>query len=113
MSLSSSNPVDDMHGANPPSHPELLDLRSRRFADSGFDLKFVARAIVKKHFVQLTHLCFCCAPTGEHLAFFSVFIRSFCYITSIVLARRIERVLSSDLEVAEASWDFRDITIPR
>src|SRR5262249_45875389 len=40
------HPVDDMHEANPPSHPELLELLSRRFVESGFDLKFLSRAIL-------------------------------------------------------------------
>jgi hypothetical protein len=48
------NPVDDMHAANPPSHPELLDLLSRRFAESGFDLKFLTRAIVSSRAYQRT-----------------------------------------------------------
>jgi hypothetical protein len=47
-------PVDDMHDANPPSHPELLELLSRRFADSGFDLKFLTRAIVLSRAYQRT-----------------------------------------------------------
>jgi hypothetical protein len=44
------NPVDDMHAANAPSHPELLE----RFADSGFDLKFLTRAIVSSRAYQRT-----------------------------------------------------------
>lgn len=40
------NPVDDMHSANAPSHPELLDLLARQFVASGFDLKFLCRAIL-------------------------------------------------------------------
>jgi hypothetical protein len=48
------NPVDDMHAANPPSHPELLDLLARRFAESGFDLKFLTRAIVASRTYQRT-----------------------------------------------------------
>jgi hypothetical protein len=48
------NPVDDMHAANPPSHPELLELLSRRFAESGFDLKFLCRAIVSSRTYQQT-----------------------------------------------------------
>jgi hypothetical protein len=47
-------PVDDMHAANPPSHPELLDLLSRRFVESGFDLKFLTRAIVLSQAYQRT-----------------------------------------------------------
>ncbi|MEW6161489.1 MAG: DUF1549 domain-containing protein, partial [Verrucomicrobiota bacterium] len=39
-------PVDDMHEANAPSHPELLDLLARRFVQSGYDLKFLTRTIV-------------------------------------------------------------------
>ena len=48
------NPVDDMHTANPPSHPELLDLLSQRFSESGFDLKFLTRAIVSSRAYQRT-----------------------------------------------------------
>jgi hypothetical protein len=47
-------PVDDMHEANPPSHPELLDLLARRFVESGFDLKFLTRAIVLSRAYQRT-----------------------------------------------------------
>lgn len=47
-------PVDDMHAANPPSHPELLDLLSQRFVESGFDLKFLCRAIVLSRAYQRT-----------------------------------------------------------
>lgn len=48
------NPVDDMHEANPPSHPELLDLLARRFAESNFDHKFLTRAIVSSRAYQRT-----------------------------------------------------------
>jgi hypothetical protein len=48
------NPVDDMHAANRPSHPELLDLLARRFAESGFDLKSLTRAIVSSRAYQRT-----------------------------------------------------------
>lgn len=48
------NPVDDMHSANVPSHPELLDLLALRFAESGFDLKFLTRAIVSSRAYQQT-----------------------------------------------------------
>lgn len=47
-------PVDDMHQANAPSHPELLELLSRRFVESGFDLKFLCRAIVHSRAYQRT-----------------------------------------------------------
>lgn len=48
------NPVDDMHEGNPPSHPELLELLSREFVDSGFDLKFVTRGIALSRAYQRT-----------------------------------------------------------
>lgn len=48
------NPVDDMHSGNTPSHPELLDQLSRRFAESGFDLKLLCRAIVSSRTYQQT-----------------------------------------------------------
>jgi hypothetical protein len=48
------NPVDDMHADAPVSHPELLDLISRRFIESGFDLKFICRAILTSRTYQQT-----------------------------------------------------------
>ena len=48
------NPVDDMHSGNEPSHPALLDLLSRRFAECGFDLKFLCRAILNSRTYQQT-----------------------------------------------------------
>jgi hypothetical protein len=48
------NPVDDMHAGNAPSHPELLDLLSERFVESGFDLKFLCRAIMSSRTYQAT-----------------------------------------------------------
>jgi hypothetical protein len=54
------NPVDDMHAGNLPSHPELLDSLSRQFAESGFDLKYLCRAIVGSRTYQRT------SRPGEH-----------------------------------------------
>lgn len=48
------HPVDDMHAGSPPSHPELLELLSRRFAESGFDLKLLCQAIMNSHTYQQT-----------------------------------------------------------
>jgi hypothetical protein len=48
------NPVDDMHAASAPSHPELLELLSERFVESGFDLKFLCRAILNSRTYQQT-----------------------------------------------------------
>jgi hypothetical protein len=39
-------PVDDFTDEHRPSHPEMLDELSAAFADSGFDLKFLLRAIL-------------------------------------------------------------------
>jgi hypothetical protein len=49
-----ARPVDDMHQANPPTHLQLLDLLARRFVESGFDLKFLTRAIVLSRAYQRT-----------------------------------------------------------
>ena len=40
------DPVDDMTDDNKPSHPELLDDLARAFAESGFDLHFLLKAIL-------------------------------------------------------------------
>lgn len=48
------NPVDDMHDANPASHPELLAELSKNFAGSGFDLKYLVRSICNSKTYQRT-----------------------------------------------------------
>jgi hypothetical protein len=48
------NPVDDMHTGHAPSHPKLLELLSQQFAESGFDLKFLCRAILNSRTYQQT-----------------------------------------------------------
>ncbi len=47
-------PLDDLSGDNAPSHPELLDELAAAFAQSGFDLKFLTRAIVLSRAYQLS-----------------------------------------------------------
>ncbi len=41
-----AEPLDDLSGENPASHPELLDELAKAFADSGFDLKYLTTAVV-------------------------------------------------------------------
>ncbi len=48
------NPVDDMHDANPPSHPELLADLAKEFAAGGFDLKNLYRALCNTRAYQRT-----------------------------------------------------------
>jgi len=40
------NPVENDHPGNPPSHPELLDLLTKEFAASQYDVKWLVREIV-------------------------------------------------------------------
>lgn len=46
------HPVDDMHEGNTPSHPELLQDLTSAFVASGFDLKFLIRAICNSETYQ-------------------------------------------------------------
>ncbi len=46
------NPVDDMHDNNPCSHPQLLDELSAQFAASGFDVKYLFRALCNSQAYQ-------------------------------------------------------------
>ena len=48
------DPVDDFHDGNPPSHPELLDDLADAFADAGFDLDFLTRAVCRTRAYQRT-----------------------------------------------------------
>jgi hypothetical protein len=46
-------PVDDMRSTNPATNPPLLDALARHFADSGYDLKQLVRAIMTSRLYQL------------------------------------------------------------
>jgi hypothetical protein len=46
------NPVDDMHQDNPATHPELLAALTEQFKTSGFDTKYLIRAIVTSEAYQ-------------------------------------------------------------
>jgi hypothetical protein len=48
------DPVDDFRDDNPASHPELLDELAAAFADSGFDLRFLVRAVCRTRAYQRT-----------------------------------------------------------
>ena len=47
-------PLDQMHAANPPSHPELLDELTRQLVCHQFDLKFLIRAMTASKTYQLS-----------------------------------------------------------
>ncbi|MCP4783122.1 MAG: DUF1553 domain-containing protein [Fuerstiella sp.] len=48
------DPVDDFSDANPPSHPQVLDLLAQEFVSSGFDVKHVVRVITATKVYQLS-----------------------------------------------------------
>jgi hypothetical protein len=48
------DPLDEPGEKNPPSHPKLLAELSRGFVDSGYDLKYLIRAIVNSRAYQLS-----------------------------------------------------------
>lgn len=46
-------PVDDLRGSNPASHPELLEALTRDFVDHGFDARHMLRTIANSRVYQL------------------------------------------------------------
>jgi hypothetical protein len=60
-------PVDDLVDDNKPSHPELLPLLAREFADHDFDLKFLIRAITLSRTYQLSSVADRTKPTDLRL----------------------------------------------
>lgn len=55
------HPLDLHHSKNPASHPELLDLLAREFAEHDFDIKFLLREIALSNTYQRSSRL----PTGE------------------------------------------------
>jgi hypothetical protein len=54
-------PIDDFRVTNPPSNPALLDALARDFAESGFDLRHLVRAIMNSRTYQ-----FASKPNGTN-----------------------------------------------
>ncbi len=54
MGLGLVDPVDDVRDSNPASHPELLDDLAGAFAESGFDVTYVLRALCLTEAYQRT-----------------------------------------------------------
>jgi hypothetical protein len=48
------DPLDELGGNHPPSHPELLDTLAREFVAAGYDVKFMLRAITGSRAYQLS-----------------------------------------------------------
>jgi hypothetical protein len=46
------HPLDMDHAGNPPSHPELLDLLAKEFAEHGFNVKWLIREIARSETYQ-------------------------------------------------------------
>ncbi len=55
------NPVDDLSVENEPTHPELLALLAKEFADSGFDVKHMIRGICNSQAYQRSS-----KPSGDN-----------------------------------------------
>jgi hypothetical protein len=55
------NPVDDLSVENEPTHPELLALLAKEFADSGFDVKHMVRGICNSQAYQRSS-----KPSGDN-----------------------------------------------
>lgn len=60
-------PFDDLRASNPPTNPELLDRLARHFADSGYRLKALHRAILNSRTYQLSSRRAPGSTAPEHL----------------------------------------------
>src|SRR5262249_25588496 len=61
MGVGLIDPVDDMRASNPASNPELLDALARDFVEHRFDLKHLAKTILKSRVYGLSSL-----PTADN-----------------------------------------------
>ncbi|MDW8223624.1 MAG: DUF1553 domain-containing protein [Gemmatales bacterium] len=54
MGYGLTDPPDDMHEENPPSHPELLEALARAFVEARFDLRYLIEAVCLSRTYQLS-----------------------------------------------------------
>src|SRR5207247_6162745 len=62
------NGIDNMHDDNPASHPEVLQSLTEQFKESGFDLKYLIRAICNSETYQRSS-----KPAGTNGSFATLF----------------------------------------
>src|SRR5438270_1940929 len=64
------NPIDNMHDENPASHTELLKTLSEQLKESGFDFKYLIRAICNSETYQRSS-----KPLGSNADYANLFAR--------------------------------------
>jgi hypothetical protein len=66
------DPVDDMRDGNPPSHPEVLEVLTNHFIDSGYDIQELFRTLARTRAYQLSSEVEVPAPKHELFARMSI-----------------------------------------
>jgi hypothetical protein len=84
------HPLDQFHGGNPPSHPELLDLLAREFVAHKFDIRWLLREIALSQTYQRSSL----VPAGVD----STKAPADCFLTAVEKRLSPEQMLWSMLE---------------
>ncbi len=62
------NAIDNMHDDNPASHPEVMKALTQQFTESGFDLKYLIRAICNSETYQRSS-----KPAGNNASYATLF----------------------------------------
>lgn len=102
------DPEDDMRVTNPASNPELLDALSKRFIESGFDLKGLVRAICQSQTYQLSS-----EPNEHNLSDKQNYSRYYPKrFTAEVLLDAINQVTSSTTEFPDLPAGARAVQLP-
>lgn len=95
------DPVDDFRSTNPPINPALLEVISREFIDSGFDLKHLIRFIMNSSTYQLDSL-----PNATNADDERNFSRN------VVKRHSAETLLDAMHQVLETTPEFSDTDSP-
>ncbi|MBX9792094.1 MAG: DUF1549 domain-containing protein [Pirellulales bacterium] len=102
------DPEDDMRVTNPATNPELLQALSKRFVDSGFDLKELVRTICRSHAYQLAS-----DPNEHNLSDKQNFSRYYPKrLTAEVLLDAINQVTISSTDFSDLPIGTRAVQLP-